>query len=166
MFPMHPATDNSRGSSSGPNVFPEIRAGESCGFRFSAVKYGRAKAPPCYALRVRYPLLFMSEYSKTLTLPSIPCHSVELRSASSFNCLFKRPLVVLAISECAELSVYVCAILLRLVSRDNRTTESVVQFRKEHYFPRNVRKHPQHSIVLFTHNYIINILLFIYINIC
>ncbi|KYM77537.1 hypothetical protein ALC53_12031 [Atta colombica] len=54
------------------DVFPEIRAGVLLG-GFSAVKYGRRKPPCCSTC---YPILFMSEYSKTLRYSYTPCHPV------------------------------------------------------------------------------------------
>lgn len=138
---------------------------ESCGFRFSAVKYERARAPPCCALRVRYPLLFMSEYSKTVTLPSIPCHSVELHSAPSFNCLFKRPFVALDIRMRKTVSdSYVrslCGSSQETTKRQNQSCilERKIIFQEMQGNTRNI------ILILFTHNYIIKILVFVYINI-
>lgn len=113
---------------------------EPCGFRFSAMKYRRARAPPCCALRVRYPLLFMSEYSKTVTLPSISCHSVELHSAPSFNCLFKRPLVALDISECTKLSVTRMCDLFAARLRRQQNDRISCAFWKEKLFSKKCKK--------------------------
>jgi hypothetical protein len=48
--PMHPETDNSRGSVRGPTSFQKY-VRESCGG--SAVKYGGVSSPPCCVLYTR-----------------------------------------------------------------------------------------------------------------
>lgn len=63
---------------------------ESPAWRFSAVKYGRRKPPCCSTC---YPILFMSEYSKTLRCPHAPCHPLSSLLPSP-NCLFKHSPVI------------------------------------------------------------------------
>lgn len=86
---VHHGTNNSRGSKRGPTSFQKY-VREPCTAVFSAVKYGRRKPPCCPTY---YPILFMSEYSKTLRCPHIPCHSVELPLPSSNRPLEHSPVI-------------------------------------------------------------------------
>ncbi|EGI66117.1 hypothetical protein G5I_05346 [Acromyrmex echinatior] len=103
------------------DVFPEIRAGVLLG-GFSAVKYGRRKPPCCSTC---YPILFMSEYSKTLRYLYTPCHS---RAA------FCRPLTILSnispvipdVSENTKPSVSLLHLLACLKDAKQRQNDRII----------------------------------------
>lgn len=128
-----PGTNNSRWRRRRPRRLSRNTCGSFAAVP-AAVKYWKEAREHRHVLCVRHPILFMSEYSKTPTLPS-----PSLVTLSS--CVPRRPLTV---PSNVRLSLWTCqnarncqctcssvhAIPLRLVSGDGETIESVVHFRK------------------------------------